>query len=298
MINFELYKIFYYVATHRNISRTAELLYISQPAVSKSIRKLESLTNCTLFIRSQKGVTLTSEGQILYDYIQKAFFYLHGGEQAIERINRLDDGNVRIGISNTLCKYCLFPHLETFHQAYPQITIQITNQPSPVTCHLLEQGSIDFGIISVAEPKPDFRYTKLMTIHDIFVSNRPGSSERISVPELSGLPLMLMEKENQTRIFADEYMRRYGVTVNPWIEVGSMEFLVELARIGIGTACVIREFVAEELKSQVLFELPLVPAPEPREVGVITKSQLPLSKASARLIEHLEDAYTNIPSHS
>lgn len=291
MINFELYKIFYYVATHRNISRTAELLYISQPAVSKSIQKLESLTNCTLFHRSQKGVTLTSEGRILYDYIQKAFFYLNGGEQAIDRINRLDDGNVRIGISNTLCKYCLFPHLETFHQAYPNITIQITNQPSPDTCNLLEDGSIDFGVISVAEPKPGFRYARLMTIHDSFVSNRPCPSDWISVSELSALPLMLLEKENQTRIFTDDFMRRNGAAVNPWIEVGSMEFLIELARIGIGTACVIREFVLEELKCRVLFELPLAPAPEPREVGIITKKQLPLSKASARLIGHLEKAF-------
>ena len=291
MINFELYKVFYYVAEAKNISRAAEQLYISQPAVSKSIRKLEALTGCTLFFRSQKGVSLTSEGKILYQYVQKAFLYLNGGEQVISRIRKLDAGSVRIGISNTLCRYCLFPYLEAFHQTYPHIAIKIMNQPTPDTCALLESGGIDFGIISRPASETGFRYTRLMSIHDIFVSNQPCSADILSVHELCLRPLMLMEKENQTRSFIDEYMRQNKKTAEPEIEVGSMEFLIELARIGIGTACVIREFVTEELHNQTLYQLPVMPAPPPREVGIVRKNKIPVSRASRQFMDFLIKEY-------
>ena len=293
MLHLELYRIFYYVATYKNITHAANHLFISQPAVSKSIKNLEALTNCTLFIRSRKGVSLTSEGELLLEYIQKAFYYLDGGENIIRKINNLEDGCVRIGISNTLCRYFLFPHLETFHHKYPHIAIKIMNQPTPDTCALLEEGAIDFGIISIPNYEMGYNYIKLMTVNDVFVSKKPYEQDSLPLLEISDLPIMLMEKENQTRIYIDDFFKKNGIILKPEIEIGSMEFLIELAKIGIGTACVIREFVVKELESGILYELPTTPRPSPREIGIITKEQIPISKASKRFIEYLKEEFDN-----
>ncbi len=291
MLHLELYKIFYYVAQYKNITHAANALYLSQPAVSKSIKKLESISNCTLFTRSQKGVSLTSEGEILYEYIQKAFYYLNGGEQVIKRLNDLENGSVRIGISNTLCKYFLLPHLERFHQAYPHISIKILNQPTPDTCALLEDGTIDFGIVSSPYHELEFHYVRLMTVQDIFISNKPGLPDPLPIQKITDLPLMLMEKQNQSRIFIDDFLYQNGITIKPEIEVGSMEFLIDFAKIGIGSAFVIKEFVLDELENSLLYEIPILPQPPPREIGIITKDQRPISKASRRFIQCLTEAF-------
>lgn len=288
MIHADLYKVFYYVATYKNITHAANQLFTSQPAVSKSIKKLEELTNCTLFVRSQKGVTLTSEGELLFEYVQKAFNYLISGEKMIERINNKEEGVVKIGISNTLCKYFFFPHLEKFHQVYPNISIQIMNQSSPNTFTLLDECSIDFGIISIPKNHPNFNYIGLMTVHDIFVTKNPNHVDCYPLEILADHPLMLLDKENQTRIYIDDFLKGNRLELKPEIEIGSMDFLVELAKIGIGTACVIREFVQEELSSGILHEICITPAPMPRKIGIVHKAHVPLSIAAKTFVEFLE----------
>ena len=289
MINTELYKIFYYVATYKNISKTADMLYISQPAISKSIKKLESLSKCILFKRSSKGVSLTSEGEILFEYVKEAFKNIENGEKIIEKMNNLEEGFVKIGISNTLCKYYFLPHLERFHTDYPNIKIQIINSPSPKTYLLLDEGKIDFGIISIPKGKLEYKYIELMSVHDIFVSSKrhKENEESMSLSELSKLPLMLLEKDNQTRIYIDEFLSDNKVFVNPEIQIGSMDFLIEFAKIGIGIACVIKEFVQNELEDGTLHQLPLKPMPATRKIGIIQKDNIPISTAAKTFIDFL-----------
>lgn len=289
MLQTELYKVFYYVATHKNITHAADILFTSQSAVSKSIKKLEAQTNCTLFIRSQKGVTLTSEGRILYEYVQKAFNYLINGEKVMEKILNLEEGIVKVGISNTLCKYFFLPYLEKFHHAYPHISIQIINQPSPNTYTLLDENSIDFGIITIPKIKTNYKYIPLMIISDTFVSKDPYKNKICPLNELENLSLMLLDKDNQTRRFIDDFLNSNNIYVKPEIEMGSMDFLIEFAKIGIGTACVIKEFVLDELKKQTLYEIPIMPKPLPREIGIVVQEQFPLSTAAKTFIEFLKE---------
>ena len=296
MINTELYRIFYYAATHKNISKAADALYISQPAVSKSIKKLESLTSCVLFARSSKGVSLTSEGEILFKYISEAFKNIESGEMLIEKMNRLEEGAVKIGISNTLCKYYFLPILEKFHEKYPNIKIQIINSPSPKTYLLLEEWKIDFGIISIPKDKLCYNYTELMDVHDIFVSSgKPEEDDKtMLLSELSKMHLMLLEKDNQTRIYIDDFLTENKISVNPEIQMGSMDFLIEFAKIGIGTACVIKEFVQNELENGTLFELPVTPKIRPRKVGIVQKENIPLSLASKTFIQFICESKNEI----
>ena len=102
--NLSQYKIFYEVARTGNISRAARELYISQPAISKAISKLEDSLGLSLFSRSSRGVQLTPEGQVLFEHAAEAFDALNRGEQELKRIQEFDIGHLRIGVSNTLCK--------------------------------------------------------------------------------------------------------------------------------------------------------------------------------------------------
>ena len=289
MINTELYKVFYYAAMHQNISKAAKALYISQPAVSKSIKKLESLTGCTLFQRNPKGVSLTSEGEIVFEYVKKAFDQLEKSEKVIEKINNFQEGSVKVGISNTLCKYYFLPILEDFHTAFPDIKIQIFNQPSPKTYGFLDEAGIDFGIISIPEKKLDYIYTELMEVRDIFVSAQKYGPEDKPMPltALSDMHIMMLEKENQTRMFIDGFLAQNNLELIPEIEIGSMDFLIELAKIGIGAACVIKEFVLNDLENGVLSELPIYPAPAPRKIGIVQKENIPLSMAAEKFIDFM-----------
>lgn len=289
MLHTELYKVFYYVAQYSNISKAAKAMFISQPAVSKSIKKLENLTGCTLFIRSSKGVSLTTEGEILFNYVESAFKSLENGEKIIEKLHNKQAGIVKVGISNTLCKYYFLPHLHSFHALYPHIKIQIVNRPSPETYQLLDAGKIDFGIISIPDVRLDYRYISLMRIQDVFVANDKyyPSNSTLGVDDLRSFSIMMMEKGNQTRIYIDDFLEENGVKLTPEIEIGSMDFLIEFAKIGIGAACVIKEFVQDELVAGTLKQLSIMPEPKPREIGLVLKKNIPLSIAAKAFLDLL-----------
>lgn len=145
--NLSAYRIFYTVAHAGNISKAAKELYISQPAISKSIQKLEDGIGCKLFLRSSRGVTLTEEGELLYSYVKNAFETLTLGEEKLHRSIELGVGHLKIGVSSTLCKYLLLPYLKEFIKRHPHISISITCQSTNDTLKLLEENKIDIGLI-------------------------------------------------------------------------------------------------------------------------------------------------------
>ncbi|KJR97045.1 MAG: LysR family transcriptional regulator [Desulfobulbaceae bacterium BRH_c16a] len=286
MIDAGLYRVFYTVAMSGTVSAAAVTLHVSQPAVSKSVKKLEELTGCTLFFRSVKGVSLTTEGHILFEYVKNAFAHLQNGERILKRIREKGEGLVRVGISNTLCRYYFMPCLAEFHRRYPGIKITIVNRTSPETLQLLEQGKIDFGIISIPRDTSRFFFRELLTIEDIFVagSQYPELRNSQSLSSLAGYPLMMLEKNNVTREYVDACMAERQAVLQPEIEIGSLDFLVEFARIGLGVALVIKNFVLEELRRGLLFEIPVLPRIPPRKVGIVTPKNVPLSLAAEAFI--------------
>ena len=149
--NLSSYRIFYTVANTGNISKAAKELYISQPAISKSIQKLEEGVGCKLFSRSSRGVVLTDEGKLLYDHVSSAFETLTLGEEKLKRSIELGVGHLKIGVSATLCKYLLLPYLQEFIRQNPHVSISITCQSTNETLELLEDNKIDIGLVG----KPD-----------------------------------------------------------------------------------------------------------------------------------------------
>ena len=260
--NLSQYKIFYEVAKAGNISKAAKELYISQPAISKAISKLEDSLGLSLFTRSSRGVQLTSEGEILFEHTREAFDALDRGEQELKRIQEFDIGHLRIGVSNTLCKYILLPYLKTFIDQYPHMKVTIESQATAQTLARLEQQKIDLGLVAEPSVRRDLAFIPVMDIQDTFVTTS-NYLENLYLREGQDTSLfetgniMLLDTSNMTRHHVDEYMAENNIFPHQILEVTTMDLLIEFAKIGLGIACVIKELVQKELDSGMLVEIPL-----------------------------------------
>ena len=292
--NLSSYRIFYTVANAGNISKAAKELYISQPAISKSIQKLEESLGCKLFSRSSRGVVLTEEGNLLYGHVRDAFETLTLGEDKLKRSIELGVGHLRIGVSTTLCKYMLLPYLKEFIKRNPNISISINCQSTNETLKLLDDNKIDIGLIGKPDNPKTIQFYYLDNIKDIFVATGDYlshlSQRGIKEDEiLQNSTLMLLDKNNMTRQYIDDYLQENQITVADSIDISNMDLLIDFAKIGVGVACVIKSFVKKELEDGTLTEIPLgIPIHE-REVGFAYKSNLKPSKSLQTFIDFYEN---------
>lgn len=288
--NLSSYWIFYTVANTQNISKAAGKLYISQPAVSKTIQKLEETLGCRLFSRSSRGVQLTEEGSIVYESVRDAFETLATGEEKLKQFRELGVGHLRIGVSTTLCKYVLLPYLRTFIHQHPHIRISISCQPTNETLHMLEANQIDIGLIGGPADMKQMHFDFVEEIEDIFVS----TEEYIHNLRLRGVApdkifenstLMLLDQKNLSRQYIDQYFMLHRINVSDIIEVSNMDLLIDFAKIGVGVACVIKRFVEKELSDGTLIELSLASPVPTREIGFVFQDHRTHSQAVETFID-------------
>ena len=267
--NLSQYKIFYEVAKAGNISKAAKELYISQPAISKAISKLEDSLGLSLFTRSSRGVQLTgsrgvqltAEGEILFEHAREAFDALDRGEMELKRIQEFDIGHLRIGVSNTLCKYILLPYLKTFIDQYPHMKVTIESQSTALTLTRLEQQKIDLGLVAQPSVRRDLAFIPVMDIQDIFVTT-PSYLENLHLREgrdaniFETGNIMLLDSSNMTRHHVDEYMSDNNILPRQVLEVTTMDLLIEFAKIGLGIGCVIRNWCRRNWTTSSLVEIP------------------------------------------
>lgn len=287
--NLSSYRIFYTVANTGNISKAAKELYISQPAISKSIQKLEESVGCKLFSRSSRGVVLTDEGKLLYEHVSEAFETLTMGEEKLKRSIELGVGHLKIGVSSTLCKYLLLPYLKEFIRQNPHISISISCQSTNDTLKLLEDNRIDIGLIGKPENLKNIHFDFLEEIEDIFVAAkdylRNLKARGIQKDHiLQSSTLMLLDKNNMTRQYIDDYLQENQIIIKDSIDISDMDLLIDFARIGVGVACVIKNFVREDLGNGTLVEIPLGFPIHKREVGFAYKTTTKPSKSLAEFI--------------
>lgn len=294
-----LYYIFYTVAKCGNISLAAKELFISQPAVSKSISKLEENLKTPLFVRSSKGVRLTPEGEILFRQAEHAFLALHAGEEQIYRMHELGVGQLSIGVSNTLCKYILLPYLQTFIKENPHIRISIECQSSFHTLEALKDGTVDIGLIGEPQGKnTDIAFYPVTDIQDGFVTTKSYLENlKKRMPEtqtdpaalLSHATLMMLDKENLTRQYIDDCLKNYAPLNAQMIEVSSMDLLIEFVKIDLGIACVIEEFVKKELEEGTLLRFSHPFSIPKRKIGfACLKQSLKQTNPSVSLKEFIQ----------
>ena len=292
-INLEWYRVFYWTAKTGTLSKAAERLHVTQPAVSHTLKQLESRLGGQLFFRSSRGVKLPAEGEVLFRHVAQAFSSMEIGEKAIADMHNLGSGEVNIGASDTLCRHYLLPYLERFRRQYPHVRIRVTNRTAPETIALLKDGRIDFGIVSLPAAYRDVACRAIAPLQDCLVGGQAyahlaGQREPLAVASLAAeYPLLTLEPGGTTRKVLDEHFAACGVPLSPEIELGSLDLLAQFAKSGFGLAFVIRDFIAEELAAGELFEIPFTPPIPPRHIGVATLPGVPLSAAARTLISML-----------
>ena len=242
-INYELYKVFYYVATSLSFSEASKKLYITQSAVSQSIKTLEKKLGQPLFIRSTKKVQLTPAGSLLLKHVEPAMNLLSRGESQLMDSSTLGLGQLHIGASDTICRYFLVPYLKKFHDLFPNVPIKVTNATSVKCVELLEQRKVDMIITNFpnADLSKEHLQKTVATFKDVFVANPnyfPLQNETITLEELRKHPLMLLERHSTTSEFIHNLFIQHQLELVPDVELSSNDLLIDLARIGLGIAFV------------------------------------------------------------
>lgn len=288
-IDFELYRIFYVVANHKNITKASAELNISQPAISKSIKNLEEQLGGTLFVRTKRGVELTYEGKEFYNYIKQAIEYINNAENKFTDLINLESGQINIGISTTLTKEFLLPYLEEFHSKYPKIDIKIVTDITDDLMPKLKNGLIDIIILNLNDKNygNDIETFKCKEVHDTFVVGKKYKeliSTELSLKDLNKYPLVLQSKGSNTRKFLDDYTQKYNVTLKPNIELASYALIVEFTKIGFGIGYITKEYQKETLNKE-FFELKIKEKIPSRYIGLaLSKNHIP-NFSTKKLIE-------------
>lgn len=290
-INYELYKVFYHVASTLNFSEASKQLYISQSAVSQSIKTLERKLDQTLFIRSTKKVQLTPEGEILMRHVEPAMNLIQKGEtQLLDAAST--GGQIRIGASDTICRYFLIPYLERFHKAFPGAHIKVINQTSMKCAELLRNGLVDLTVVNF--PNNHLGTTtsvrRIKKFRDVFIAGNTFQKlkgETLTFSQLLKYPILMLDKNSTTNEFLHQVFQQHQLDLVPEIELTSNDLLIDLARIGLGIAFVPDYCISPD--SEDVFILRTKEELPERELAIAYNEHLPLSRASMEFLSYFRD---------
>ncbi len=292
-VKLELYRVFKEVAEAGNITAAAQTLFISQSAVSQSIKQLEAELQTRLFARNSRGVTLTADGRMLYEYVRSAMGLLETGEEKLSQSRDLQMGHLTIGASDTVTSQFLLPYLDRFHRQYPAIHIQIISGRSHKVLGLLQSGKVDIAFASTPQEGASLETFPCLATHSIFVAGAeyPCDFDHVySLEEIAQFPLILLERKASSRLYLEKYFLQNGLHLNPEIELGARSLLVDLAAIGFGVAGVTEEFVRRELESGRLRKLRTSFDIPPRSVDLCVLRDVPLTSAAQRFSDFIRES--------
>lgn len=287
----DLYKVFCQVGKSKSFSKASKELYMTQPAVSQAIMQLEGELDIRLFNRTSKGVTLTNEGSLLYEYVNSAINLINVGEEKILEFKDLTIGELKIGVGDTISKYFLLPYLEEFHNRYPNLKFKIINGTTLELCALIKSGEIDIAICNLPIDDPSLEFITCGEVRDIFVCGEKYkglTKKKISLEEMVKYPLIFLEPNSNSRKYVENFMLSNGIKISPEFELGSFDLLLEFAKINLGIACVVKEFSRDYLEQGLLYEVKVLEEIPSRSIGVCYLKSVSLSLASTKFVEILE----------
>ena len=287
-INYELYKVFYHVATTLSFSEASRQLYISQSAVSQSVKTLEKKLGTPLFIRSTKSVQLTPEGETLLRHIEPAIQLIRQGEINLMEAGSLGGGQLRIGATDTICRYLLIPYLNQYHKLYPKVHIRIMNQTSLKCVDLLESGQVDLIVTNYPNSRMGNReqIQVISEFHDVFTASRAHypqlENRRVSLKEIQNYPILMLDRHSTTNEFLHQMFRREQLELIPEIELDSNDVLLDLAYIGLGLAFVPEYCLTDHNK---LYPIRLAEEMPSRKVVLATSGNVPITQAAREFLQ-------------
>lgn len=288
-INYECYRIFYHVATSGSISKAAEELLISQPAVTWQIKSLEEQLCITLFIRTKRGVILTDEGKVLFEYVKNGVESFSNGENALTNLRNLDYGIIKIGASATVSKHVLMPYLARFHEKYPNIEIKIVNTLTEKLLRELRNGNLDILLLNLPmKQAKDLKITKVLDVQDIFVGNKKYyelTNGSLKLKDLNKYPLLFQKNPSNTREYLDNYLKANNEHLRPQMEIVSYNLIMDFVSAGFGIGYATKEFIKEELESKKLYEINITPKVPKRYIGIVTLNKTIPNYSVKKLID-------------
>ena len=282
----DYYRVFYETARLGSFSAAAQQLYVSQSAISQCIQQLETDLGVQLFIRTRKGVSLTSEGKILFTKVESAISSIEQGESQLNRLRHLEAGELKIAAGDTITKHFLLQYLERFHVLYPDIRIEMANSYSSQMVALVKEGNADLAFVNMPLKDDELVIEPCYEINDIFVCGADFKQRSsYSWEEVADLPLILLEKNSSSRRFLDKTFGKKGISLNPQIEMAAHDLLIRFASIHLGVSCVIEQFSGEELQKGIINKLVLDPPLPKRSIGCAYLKNAPLSYAAKAFID-------------
>lgn len=293
MANYEHYKVFCKIAECKSISKAADQLFVSQPAVSLAIKQLENDIKAKLFFRTQKGVSLTVEGELLYSYVKQGCSIINIGEEKLKDLGKLQSGEIRVGASDMTLKYFILPYIEKFHKDFPHVKIKITNAPTPTTIKHMREGLIDFGVISgPIEQSGLFDFISVKNFNDILIA--PKSYDflkggKLTVNELANYPFIMLERGTSTRAYIESYLKEHSVEIIPEVELATSDLIIDFVKRGMGFAFIMEDFAKKDIDNDRLVKIDIEPAFAPREFYIVKHKNIPLGAAASKLIQYTQD---------
>ena len=287
-VDLELYRVFYAVAKHKHMTKASEELHISQPAISQSIKKLEGQLGGTLFLRSNKGMGLTEEGKMFYEYVKGALELINNAENKFTSFKDLSKGEIKIGCSTTLTKLVLMNALKDFHLDYPNININITNDLTSNLINDLKLGKLDFVIFNESNIKEaNLNLEKIKELKQGFIYNPEFYDDNINnFEDLNNVPLILQKEESNSRKLLDYIALQNNVKLIPKMEVVSQELITEFTNIGLGIGFAIIDLAKRNYKN--LKELNINKKIPNINIYLATNKSVSLTFASKMFIKYLK----------
>lgn len=291
--NFEYYKIFYYVAKYKNITTAAKMLFLSQPTVSYSIQNLEKELQCTLFIRSKKGVTLTPEAMMLYKHVSKACAHIFKAEEELHAVLNMTSGTLRIGASELALHRYLLPYLERFRHAYPDIKLSINTYPTREAISALKANLIDFAVIILSpyESYPDLVTRELTSFQDIVIAGPKYSflqDKKLHLSDLMEYPLITIAQGTSTRQYLEQIFMEHDLILKPEIELTTSELIVPMVIRNLGIGIVPSRFASAALYEGNLYFLNMQEYIPPRKICLACDKEHPLSATGQKFVSLLK----------
>jgi len=281
-ISLDQYKIFCVVVKTGSMSAAAKELYITQPAVSMAVKQLEDKLGKPLVARSPRGVAPTAEGAAMYGYLSRALGLIDAAEKKYSELAGLDAGEIKIGASDTIMSCFLLPFIEKYLDIHPNINFKITNRTTFGTVNLLKSAHVDIGFVNLPLGRDSsLEVSECLTVRDCVIGGTRFAglcANGISFGDLAELPLMLLERDSNSRRAQDAFATANGYTLSPAMELGSSDTLTRCVKVNLGVAIVTKEFT--EIDNETVFEIPFTPRFPERAIGLVRMKGAGLSHAA------------------
>jgi DNA-binding transcriptional LysR family regulator len=281
----DLYKTFWEIGKAKNLTRASERLFVTQPSVSLALKNLESQLSTTLCIRSKKGVSLTKEGAVLFEELDRAFTSIERAERSLDSLMNLSSGSISISAGDTICHYYLLSHIIQFTRKYPDIRLEITNRTTFETVELLKTGKIDFGFVNLPFSDAAVKNTLCREISEVAVCGerfRHLTEKPLSFQDLMAYPLILLERKSNSRLFLDSVLKAAGADARPAFELGSVDLIISFIKSNLGVGFIPNELCGHFIDNKTLFALSLKEQVPVRGIGLIELTDAPSSHAASK----------------